>query len=133
MRGGAIPPLVWGTLILIALILNLIWEGAQLRVGLFAYTVLIIYVGALVLFLLYRPAARKGEPEYESQPDPLPRLSLSAAGAGISIGLIVFGLVFGKFLIYLGGALLLAAGARLARELRAQRRTLRRVQRERRS
>jgi len=125
MRGGAIPFLVWGTLNLVLLVLNWIWEGSGIHVALTAFTVVVVYLSGLALLLARgRPALRRGEPEYVPDPEPLPRTSFAAAGAGIAIALGAFGFVFGAFLIVIGGALLALCLIRLAAELRWQRRSL---------
>lgn len=133
MRGGAIPFVVWGTLNLTLLVINWIWEGTGIHVGLFGYCVLVIYLSGMVLLLAHRQAIRKGPPEYMGTPEALPRVSFASAGVGISIGVALFGVVFGKFLIFIGGALLLASLWRLVQELAWQRQTLRGVRGRRRS
>lgn len=132
MRGGSIPFIVWGTLNLALLVLNWVWEGTGIHVAEFGFTVVVIYVSGLVLLLRRREAVRRGPPEYTGAPDPLPRMSFSAAGVGIAIALALFGLVFGNFLIYIGGAVFLLSLLRLARELRWERQTLETLEQERR-
>lgn len=137
MRGGAIPFLVWGLLNFILLVIAAIWDSGGLHnrgihVGLTGYTVLVIWLGGVILLALHRRSIRKGPPEYVRKADPLPRVSFSAAGLGFACGLGLFGIVFGKFLIYIAGAILLLSLGRMARELAWQNRTMRSVRRERR-
>jgi uncharacterized iron-regulated membrane protein len=135
MRGGAIPLIAWGVLNLVLLIIAGIWEGdgiynGGIHMGLAGYTVLAMWLGGLVLLLQRRHAIHKGPPEYERDIDALPRVSFGAAGFGIACALAGFGIVFGKFLIYIGGALLIASVGQVVRELRWQRRTMDSVRRE---
>lgn len=127
MRGGAIVFAVWGTLLATLMAVNWIWEGKAVHVASFGFAVLVVYLSGLYLLARRREAIRKGPPEYEAEPDALPRASLAAAGAGISIALMLFGVVFGSFLILIGAGLLLACLGRLARELYWQRQQLRSV------
>ncbi len=131
-EGGAIPFLVWGTINLVLIIGDWIWVGTGVHVAEGGAMILVIYLFGLALLLRSRTAMRKGAPEYVPEADPLPRASLGATGAGVATGLILFGVVFGKFLIFIGGALLVLSLAGAARELVWQRRTLAAVRRERR-
>ncbi len=132
MRGGSIPFLVWGTLNLVLLIINWIWADRPLQVAQFGFVVVVIYTSGLVLLLRRREAIRRGPPEYRPVLDPLPRMSFAAAGIGLSVGLALFGLVFGSFLYYIGAAVFVLSLLRLGRELRWERRTIEAMQRERR-
>lgn len=137
MRGGAIPLIVWGVLNLILLVIAGIWEGLRwhnggLHVVLTAFTVLVVFLGGVVLIVIRGQAGRKGAPEYERRIDVLPRISFAAAGAGLGCGLVGFGIVFGKWLIIAGGVLLVASLARLLSELAWQHRTVSSVRRGRR-
>ncbi len=129
MRGGSLPLLGWAALNLVLLIGDWVWQGPQLGVALTAFTVLVINAFAFVYWLLRRDAVRRGAPAYRSDPEALPRVSVASAGAGVSVGLILFGIVFGKFLVYVGGALLIFTLGRLLRELSWQRRTMRGIER----
>ena len=129
MRGGAIPLVVWGALLLVLLTINWIWEGTGIHVGLFSYAFLTIVVGVLALWLMNRQALQKGTPEHRPVPEALPRVSFACAGIGLSLGAILYGAVFGKFLAFIGGALLVFSAGRLALELIWQARTLNAVRR----
>lgn len=129
MRGGALPLLVWAVLNLVLLIGDWIWQGLRIGVAETAFTVLVINGLAFALWVLRRDAIRRGPPASRLEAEALPRASVASAGTGISIGVILFGVVFGKFLVYLGGALLLLTLNRLLRELSWQRRTVREVER----
>jgi uncharacterized iron-regulated membrane protein len=96
----------------------------------FGFVVLVIYLSGLVLLLRRREAIRRGPPKYLPALDALPRTSFAAAGIGVSIGLALFGLVFGSFLYYIGAAVFVLSLLRLGRELRWERRTMETIQRE---
>jgi hypothetical protein len=132
MRGGAIPFLVWGTINLVLIVADWIWVGTGVHVAEGGAMILVIYLFGLAFLLRSRTALRQGPPEYVPEADPLPRASLGAAGTGVACGLILLGVVFGKFLIFIGGGLLLLSLGSAARELVWQRRTLAAVRRERR-
>jgi uncharacterized iron-regulated membrane protein len=129
VRGGAIPILLWGTLLAVLLAINWIWEGTNLHVAEFGFSVLVIYLAGALLWLLRRDAIRTGPPERDGAPVAVPRMSLAAASSGVAIAVIVYGIEFGKFLIFIGGGLLLLSLGRLGRELMWQQRSLRAMRR----
>jgi len=127
MRGGAIPLLAWGTLLLVLAIGNWIWNAKTVS-GLSAtVAMLIVYAFALFLWLARRESIRRGPPEPRSTPEVVPLYSLAAVVIGLSIGCILFGLIWAKFLVYFGAGLLVLAVGRLVLELRAERRTAQRI------
>ena len=126
MRGGAIPVLAWGTILLVLYILNWIWEGGRLiQVAATVGALVVIYGAAAWLYAARREALRPGEPGPRSTPEALPTSSLGAVVVGLSVGMILFGLAWAKFLVYLGIALLIVGLARLALEWRFQRASVR--------
>jgi uncharacterized membrane protein len=129
MRGGAIPLLVWGTLLLTLAAINWIWDATGVNQWVFLFAVLVIYLWAVFIWAVSRDAVRKGPPETRSEPEAIPRASLAAAGTGISVAVIVYGIEFGQFLIFIGGALLLLCLGRLGRELIWQQRSLQAIRR----
>lgn len=139
MRGGAIPLLVWSLLNLILLIIAAIfewgtgWHNVGLHLTLTGFTVVVLWAGGALLLTRTRRSISKGPPEYTPRPEPLPRVSFGASGFGLGIGLAAFGVVFGKFLIFLGAAVFLLSLGRLSRELLWQRYTMRDVERRRRA
>ncbi len=122
MRGGAIPLLAWGTLLLVLYVGNWIWEGRPLQVGVTLLAVLLVYLGAGLLSLRRREAIRRGPPPAHHELEVLPTASLASVVAGLSIGMILFGLAWAQFLVLFGLGTLIAALGRLAVELRAERR-----------
>lgn len=132
MRGGAIPSFLWGTGLVALLVANYIWtrNSFQLYEDIFAVAVTFLAVGALAYGS--RDALRKGPPPIDTDVEPAPSNSLSAALLGLAIGAMLLGVVFGKFLVYMGAGLWVLAFGRLLLELHAQRRFVRRWDQERR-
>ena len=128
MRGGAIPLLVWGTLLLILGAINWIWTGDAIQLGTFAFAVLAVWTGAALLIALAgRLALRRGTPEPRPELETVPGASLGAVVAALAVSSILFGFVFGTFLVYFGVGLLIVSIGRLTIERRAELQTRRRV------
>ncbi len=121
MRGGAIPLAIWGTLLLVLFIGNWIWDAKPVNAATAAFAALVIYLGALLLWLARRDAIKRGPPEPSAAPEAVPQGSLAAAGAGLAVGAILFGLAWANFLVYFGAAMLVLSLGRLALEVRAER------------
>ena len=130
MRGGAIPLLAWATGLMVLLAINWIWTGDAIQVGTFALAAGIVYVAAGLLALAYRQALRPGPPEPHHDPEAVPQYSLAAPIAGLSVGCMLFGVVWARFLVFFGAGILLVSLGRLALELRAQRATGARYRKE---
>jgi formate hydrogenlyase subunit 3/multisubunit Na+/H+ antiporter MnhD subunit len=127
VRGGAIPVFAWGTLLFVLFVGNWIWDAKPVNAEVAAAASLIVYAWAIFLWLANRESVKTGPPEPEVETAEVPRESFAAMLIGLSIGCILFGLTWAKFLVYFGiGALVLSLG-RLGRELRAERATRRRV------
>jgi hypothetical protein len=127
VRGGAIPLLAWGTVLLVLYAGNWIWEDRSIQVAPTVFAILVIYGGAAVLWLRSREALRRGPPPPEPEVEPVPEASTGAVLAALGVAAILFGLVWALFFVYFGAGLLLAALGRLALELRAERRAAERV------
>ncbi|HUO69052.1 MAG TPA: hypothetical protein VMV37_16040 [Gammaproteobacteria bacterium] len=130
MRGGAIPLLAWGTLLAAMLAINWIWTGDALQVGEFGFAVLVIYGGALLLWLASRDSITRGPPRPRGEPETLPQVSLAPVLIALSVAAILFGLVWANFLVYVGAGTLALSLGRLGIELRAERDTRRRIERD---
>ena len=127
MRGGAIPILAWGTILLLLAIGNWMWNG-RLVGGLAASgAVAIIYLFGLAVWLARREAIRRGPPEPREDPETIPQTSLAAVGIGVSAGCALFGLAWAKFLLDFGIALFIVSVGRMALEFRAERASRRQV------
>lgn len=131
MRGGAIPLLAWGALLVVLMSLNWIWTGDAIQVATFALAVVAVYAGAALLAATGRDALRRGPPAREPGPEALPQASLAAVLVGLSIACILFGLVWSGFLIYFGAGVLVLSLGRVALELRTERESVRRLRGER--
>jgi hypothetical protein len=123
MRGGAIPVLAWGTILLVLAIGNWIWNGRAVGGAVASAAVAIIYLFGLALWMSRREAIRRGPPEARPVLDSVPQASLAAAGVGVSLGCILFGIAWAKFLIDFGVGLLVLSVGRLVLEIRAERRS----------
>ncbi len=121
MRGGAIPLLVWGTILAVLYIGHAIWDGQTVPTLETGFAVLVIYGGAAALFLSRRDAIKTGPPPPSFDPEAEPAASAAAMLMGLSLGCILFGVVWARFLVYFGIAMLVVSLGRLALELRAQR------------
>jgi multisubunit Na+/H+ antiporter MnhC subunit len=129
VRGGAIPLLAWGTLLLVLYIGNWVWDGTGVNPAVTGLAVLLIYAGAVALTIRAgRRAGQTGPPEPERRPRAEPQASTGAALAALALASIVFGFTFGSFITYFGAGLLLIALGRLVVERRAQRRSIERAE-----
>lgn len=127
MRGGAIPILAWGTILLVLAIGNWVWNDRTVS-GLAATgAVVIIYTFGVAIWMARREAIRRGPPEANTAPESIPQASLAAALLGISAGCALFGLAWAKFLLDFGIALFILSAGLLAREVRAERASRRQV------
>lgn len=120
MRGGAIPLLAWGTLLVVLLVGNWIWTGDAVQVGSFALAAGVVYALAVLLVVSSRQALKTGPPPPEDELEVVPETSLAAVLVGVSIACIGFGLVWAGFLIYFGAGVLVLSLGRLVLELRAE-------------
>ena|SRR5436305_2538121 len=123
MRGGAIPILAWGTILLVLAIGNWVWNGKPIGGAAASAAVAIIYLFGVFLWVSRREAIRRGAPEARPQLDSVPQASLAAAGIGVSLGCILFGIAWAKFLVDFGIGLLVLSLGRLVIEMRAERRS----------
>ena len=121
MRGGAIPILAWGTILLVLAVGNWVWNGRAVGSGAASAAVLIIYGFGVAVWLARREAIRRGPPEARTEPESVPQASLAAVGIGVSAGCALFGLAWAKFLLDFGIALFVVSAARLVLEIRAER------------
>ena len=127
MRGGAIPILVWGTILLVLAIGNWIWDAKPVNGDAATAAVLIIYGFGVAVWLARREAIRRGPPEARTENEVVPQASVAAMIIGLSAGCALFGLAWAKFLLYFGIAMFVLGVGRLIIERRAQRATRRQV------
>jgi hypothetical protein len=127
MRGGAIPLLAWGTLLLVLAVGNWIWDAKPVNGAAATLAMLIVYAFGVFLWLARRDSIKRGEPEPRVEIEAIPEDSLAAVVVGLSIACIVFGLTWAKFLVYFGAVTLALSLGRIALELRAERASRQRV------
>lgn len=125
MRGGAIPILTWGTILLVLAVGNWVWNSRTVSGLAASGAVAIIYLFGLAVWLARREAIRRGPPEPRAEPETVPQASLAAVGIGVSAGCALFGLAWAKFLLDFGIALFIVSVGRLVLEIRAERATRR--------
>jgi uncharacterized iron-regulated membrane protein len=121
MRGGAIPILSWGTILLVLAVGNWVWNDRTVSGLAASGAVAIIYLFGVAVWLARREAIRRGPPEARAEPESVPQASLAAVGIGLSAGCALFGLAWAKFLLDFGIALFIVSVGRLALEIRAER------------
>jgi hypothetical protein len=125
MRGGAIPILAWGTILLVLCAGNWVWDDKPVNGAVATAAVVIVYAFGVALWLARHEAIRRGPPESSDEPESVPQVSVAAVMIGLSIGCALFGLVWAKFLLYFGAGVLALSLGRLAVELRSERATRR--------
>lgn len=131
MRGGAWPLLGFGSLMLMMMSANWIWTGDAIQIASLGFAAAVAYVAAAVLLVRgRREPLRRGAPRPGTTPESVPAASLGAALAGFAAATVVFGLVWGRFLVFFGAGLLVASVGVLARERAAQRRARRALEME---
>jgi len=123
MRGGAIPLLVWGSLLLVLLALNWVWTGDAIQVASFAFAVSSV-IGWVVALLASRPpeALRRGPPSAWREPQAVPSASYGSVLLAVGAASAVFGFAFGHFFVFFGAGLMVVSAAVVARELHAEHR-----------
>jgi O-antigen ligase len=130
VRGGAIPVIVWGTILLVLAIGNAVWDSKPVN-GIEAFVATaIVYAIALLFWLARREAIRRGPPPPDTELDPVPQASTGAVFIAISVATILFGFAWSKFFVYFGAGILLLSLGRLVVEVRSERTTNRRVRQE---
>lgn len=112
MTGGTRPMLFWALLLSLSGLLNAIWAGISVQTATFGAAVLAIVVTAAGILTR---RARRG-------PEPITHASFGTMIAAVGVGTLLFGFVFGHFIIYFGAGLIVAGLGRLGLELLAQRR-----------
>jgi hypothetical protein len=124
MRGGAIPVLIWGGLIAVLLTINGIWTDDRIQILMFGFAVAVLWAAVVGLWLSHRQALRRGPPALRSVPEAVPANSLAALGLGLSTAAMLFSVVFGKFILFIGAGVWVVCAGRLWVEVRAQRRSV---------
>jgi O-antigen ligase len=121
MRGGAIPILAWGTILLVLAVGNWVWNARAVSGLAATAAVVIIYGFGVAVWLARREALRRGPPEPRDEPEAVPQASVGAVLIGLAAGCALFGLAWARFLLDFGIALFVFAVGRLVLEIRGQR------------
>jgi Na+/H+-translocating membrane pyrophosphatase len=116
MRGSAVQMLLWATMLALAGIGNAIWAGLTVQTATFGAAVLAI---VLTVAAILARRARRG-------PQPVTHTSFGTMIAAVGVATILFGLVFGHFIVYFGAGLIAVGLGRVAVELHHQRREVQR-------
>jgi hypothetical protein len=128
VRGSSVPVLVESLLLAAMLAMNWIWTSDMIQVATFAFAVLVLAGAAIGLAVASKgDSVRRGAPPAEVSMLTQPQSSLGAVLAAIALAATIFGLAFGRFLVFFGAGLFIASLGRLAVEQRAQRRARREV------
>jgi hypothetical protein len=131
VRGGALPLLAWGALLLVLAIGDAVWDQKVVNAAEAFFAVLVMVAAAGAAYALGgRRTLRRGPPEPVNDPEPLPQGSLGAVLVAISVAMVLFGMAWARFLVLFGIFTLIVALGRVAGEVRAERRALRRVRGE---
>ena len=117
MRAGAIPLLVWATLIGVLFAIHWVWTGDTLQTASFGFAIGLILACAAGAVARDRETVRSGPPEAREQVETVPEASVGAPLVAAAIVACGFGLVFGSFLVFIAAGVFVAAGALLVREL----------------
>ena len=117
MSRAPLPLLAWAALLAGLAAMLWIWTGDAIPIGMLG--------GAAVMTLLitaaYALRHRGRAPPEERRA--VPDVSLGATAAAIALAAMAYGAVFGLFLVFIGAGVLVLALARIALELRSERRS----------
>jgi Na+/H+-translocating membrane pyrophosphatase len=126
VRGGSIPLFAWGLLLVVLLVVNAVWTSDTIQVALFGFAAGVVFLSAIAFGVASRGATlRRGAPAAADDPEAVPTSSLGAVMVALGFAALMFGLVFGRFLVYFGAGVAIAALGRVTRELRNERRARR--------
>jgi hypothetical protein len=127
MRGGAIPLLAWAALLFVLFLGNWIWDAKTVNAAEAAFAAMVVLAAAGALIITgRRQAVRRGAPEVDPTPQALPHSSLGAVLVALSVGAILFGIAWARFLVEAGAVALVASLCRVGLEVRSERRAVRR-------
>jgi hypothetical protein len=126
VRGGSIPLFVWGLLLVVLLVVNAVWTSDTIQVAEFGFAAGIVFLSAVAFAVASRgEALRRGAPVVSDDPEAVPTSSLGAVMVAVGFAALMFGLVFGRFLVYFGAGVVIASLGQVTRELRDERRARR--------
>jgi cation transport ATPase len=126
MRGGALPLIAWGLLLVVLLVVNAVWTSDTIQVALFGFAAGVVFLSGIAFAVASRgEALRRGAPPASDEPEAVPTSSVGAVMVAVGFAALMFGLAFGRFLVYFGAGLVIASLAQVAREIRDERRARR--------
>jgi hypothetical protein len=126
VRGGSIPLFAWGLLLVVLLIVNAVWTSDTIQVALFGFAAGVVFLSAIAFAVASRgEGLRRGAPAASDELETVPTSSLGAVMVAAGFAALMFGLVFGRFLIYFGAGVVIASLAQVTREMRDERRARR--------
>ena len=126
MRGGSIPLFAWGLLLVVLLVVNAVWTSDTIQVALFGFAAGVVFLSAVAFGAASRgETLRRGAPAASGDPEAVPTSSLGAVMVAVGFAALMFGLVFGRFLVYFGAGVVIASLGQVTREMRAERRARR--------
>jgi hypothetical protein len=119
------PALFWGLLMCLLAVLGItVFDEPVVKFSALMFGI----GGAMVLLAVVLAVTGLGESRVPAV-EALPNLSPSAAATATGVVLAGLGAIWGLWLVYIGAGVVVIGAAGLARELRAQRRSLREAQR----
>jgi hypothetical protein len=126
VRGGSIPLFAWGILLVVLLAVNAVWTSDTIQVALFGFAAGVVFLSAIAFGVASRgEGLRRGAPPASDDPEAVPTSSLGAVMVAVGFAALMFGLVFGRFLVYFGAGVVIASLGQVTRELRDERRARR--------
>jgi hypothetical protein len=112
---------------LVALLaVNAIWTSDTIQVALFGFAAGVVFLSAVAFGVASRgEGLRPGAPAAADDPEAVPTSSLGAVMVAVGVAALMFGLVFGRFLVYFGAGVVIASLGQVTREMRDERRARR--------
>jgi hypothetical protein len=127
MRGGAWPLLIFGSLLVVFGVGNRIWADDTIQSATYAFAAAASYLTAAGLSAAGRgEPVRRGAPPEVAVTRAIPAASAGSVVLALGAGALGLGFIFGKFLVFGGGGVIVLGAVLLGRELNAQRRQVRR-------
>jgi hypothetical protein len=120
MRGGARPVLIWLGILTASGVLDAIWTGDLVQIGMVVIAVGLVSAVVIGVIIANPDALRRGEPGPRGT-ETIIGSSFAAFFLAFGFAVFVFGWTFGKFPIFVGAGMMILGIGRLIGEWRAQR------------
>jgi Na+/H+-translocating membrane pyrophosphatase len=112
--------------LVVLLVVNAVWTSDTIQVALFGFAAGVVFLSAFAFGAASRgETLRRGAPAAPDDPEAVPTSSLGAVMVAVGFAALMFGLVFGRFLVYFGAGVVIASLGQVTRELRDERRARR--------